>query len=88
MEYLLLPPDTTCLLQPVDGGVGRSLKANIRKLFYKWVQKNYMEVKKRNGKLLKTFKNPTKELVIEWVLEAHKDLKNLKISSSNIINNI
>ena len=82
MEYLFLPPETTCLLQPVDGGFGRSLKSKIKAHFHDWVSKNYLEIKKKNGKQLKTFKNPSKELVIEWVLSASKELKKLNFEGS------
>ena len=80
-NVLYFPPDCTALLQPVDVAVAKSLKASIKKKFLNHVTKNFQEIVTPKGRRKKTFKNPSKYEVIEWVMEGYKTLKKETIRS-------
>lgn len=81
---LYFPPDCTPILQPVDISVGKSLKTFIRKAFHQHVRENFDEIVKPDGRRKKTFKNPSKIEIINWILGAYKTLKVETINSGFI----
>ena len=81
LQYLLLPPETTPILQPIDVGIGRAFKSKIREYFHQYVIDNFKEVLK-NGNMQSSFKNPSNETIIRWVLQANDHCRSLKIVES------
>ena len=77
-----MPPNTTAVLQPVDVGVGKSLKSFVKNEFHNWVIKSHMKIVKKNGQMIQTFKNPTKEMIIEWILKSKTQLEKLRYNDS------
>jgi hypothetical protein len=83
-DYLLLLPDTTGLLQPVDVGVGKGLKGKIRSIFHDFILKNYKKRVNKNNVVKWTFKNPTKNLIVEWAIRSMAEVKDFKLFDSKI----
>ena len=79
---MVLPPDCTGLLQPIDVGVGKAIKDKVRSYFHAYMLKNYKKKIKQNSIESWTFKNPTKNLIVEWVITAIESIKDFSLSSS------
>jgi hypothetical protein len=86
MDYLLLPPNMTGLLQPIDVGIGRSVKSHIKDNFHNWALKNYRKKVSKKGENNQkwTFKNPTTSMIIDWSIAAVEHIKTLDLTKSII----
>ena len=79
---MLLPPNTTAILQPVDVGINKPLKANIRSKFREFMFKNMITRTKKIGIKQNTFKNHDKDLIAEWILDSWPIIEKLNYSQS------
>ena len=85
INYFPLAPNTTSITQPVDFSIGRSLKAKIRQQFDDWLETNFDEIVEYNETKNKyKFKSPTKALIIEWTLNAYKEMDSNLVKDGNI----
>ena len=82
---MLLPPNTTLLLQPVDVGVNRILKANIKSQFRDFMFKNLFCKTKKDKTTVQTFKNPDKNLITDWILQAWPHIEKLDYKKSKFV---
>ena len=85
MDYLLLPANSTGLLQPIDVGVGKSLKGHIRDKFTEFLKKNLKKKVTKHGKTIDTFVNPTNDHVIDWALDAYDLVKTVNLIQSTTV---
>ena len=67
IEVVHIPPGCTYLCQPVDVGINKSLKSRMREKWENWMVMGEGIV---NG----AAKEPTRQLVAEWVVEVYKNL--------------
>eukprot|EP01022_Parablepharisma_sp_SALTPOND_P015453 TRINITY_DN2184_c0_g1_i1.p1 TRINITY_DN2184_c0_g1~~TRINITY_DN2184_c0_g1_i1.p1 ORF type:complete len:724 (+),score=45.23 TRINITY_DN2184_c0_g1_i1:74-2173(+) len=75
VQYVIIPGGATCLLQPVDCGVGKSIKMKVKSCFQKWVMSEYEKIILPGGRRIKTFKKPTNQMIAQWILKGYKKLR-------------
>jgi hypothetical protein len=78
VDYNLLPPNTTSILQPLDVGINRSIKCGIKNEYIDWLIKSF----KKKSTLLKINKLRRNILLINWTINSWKNIKNDMIKKS------
>ncbi len=63
VELMLLPPNTTSILQLLDVGVNRTFKVKINELYTKWL----LESQIRNSKITDLPKGERLRLLLQWI---------------------
>jgi hypothetical protein len=67
IEVVHIPPGCTYLCQPVDVGINKSIKSRMREKWENWMVAG-------NGIVNGVAKEPTRQLVAEWVIDVYKNL--------------
>jgi len=73
IKHLYLAPNTTCVSQPVDVGIGGVIKGKIKGYFEDWVIDNWENntfVKYNEKKKKYTYTAPNRDLIVNWILRA------------------
>ncbi len=70
ITYLAIPGGATCLLQPVDCGIGKMIKGEAKNEFESWCFKEFQAITAPEGRRKKTFKKPTNNQVAEWLVKS------------------
>ena len=88
IKQLSLAPNTTCTCQPVDDGIGGTIKGKIKQYFNEWILDSleatedfvsYDEKKKKHR-----VKSPSKELIVQWILKAYEEINAETIRKSKL----
>ena len=77
IKVINLAPNTTCISQPVDVGVGGVIKGKIKNFFEEWVvdnweNNNFMKYDEKKKKY--KFTAPSKNQVVEWIIRAYEEI--------------
>ena len=51
--------------------------------FHEWIMESFTEITTSKGKMKKTFKNPTLNQILSWVLDSQSKLRSLRLKESN-----
>jgi DDE superfamily endonuclease/Tc5 transposase DNA-binding domain/CENP-B N-terminal DNA-binding domain len=78
VKVLLLPPNTTSILQPLDVGINKPFKAYIKKKYMEWIIQ-YVNDYKIIPKLIM---KERKKLLVTWVSESWKNINDTMIKKS------
>lgn len=78
IEILLLPHNTTSILQPLDVGVNKSFKSYIKYKYMDWLIK-FFDEKKTVPDLIKEERN---RLLVNWIKESWNNIDNDIINNS------
>ena len=79
VDILLLPENTTSILQPLDTGVNKSVKGHIKNEYTNWLINNFDENNKTLPKLAKHERN---KLLVKWISSSWKQINNDIIKNS------
>lgn len=78
INYIHLTPNTTCIAQPVDLGIGGTIKGKIKRYYEDWVienwesnEKEFIKYNKKKNKY--TFKAPDRNLITRWIIRAYEE---------------
>ena len=82
IDTLRIPGGATCLLQPVDCGIGHLVKNEVRKCFLSWYKKSFEEITRPEGRRKKSFKKPTNRQIAEWIMIGCRKLQREEIINS------
>ena len=66
VRFVMLPPNMTSVLQPLDVGVNKIVKSNMRRLFMKHLVENMQDDK--------SLPSPTRQQVSSWALQAWSEI--------------
>lgn len=87
IKYLHLAPNTTAICQPVDVEIGAFIKGRIKSAFQDWIIDSWDEdnnfVKFDAKKKKYTYKAPTKEMIVKWILNAYEEASRRTVSNGN-----
>ena len=78
VDILLLPPNTTSIMQPLDIGINKSVKSHIRSKYTDWLIKN---IDKTKG-LPQLEKKDRNKLLVRWISESWSSITNVMIKNS------
>lgn len=83
INYKLIPPGCTSLIQPLDTHVNRSFKNNFRKLYHNWFYKETTP-EEESKRITKSgyIKTPDDETIIEMILESLRNIDTQMIIDS------
>jgi len=59
IEYIKIPGGATCLCQPIDFGIGKKVKNEVKHQYMKWLDSNFDNITTPEGRRKKSFKKPT-----------------------------
>ena len=79
IDVLLLPQNTTSILQPLDIGVNKLVKGHIKNEYINWLINNFNEDDKSLPKLIKHERNT---LLVKWISNSWKKINNNTIKNS------
>ena len=87
INSLALAKNTTPICQPVDVGMGGTIKSKIKKYYHEWVIDNWDEhnnfytynPKKKKYKI----KTPSKSLIIDWIIPTYNEVESTTTKRSN-----
>jgi hypothetical protein len=71
MNFLFLPPHTTIILQPVDVGIGKSIKSSVRDKYLQWITENFETLIYTNSKGNQRLRDPSTEEILCWILDSY-----------------
>eukprot|EP01022_Parablepharisma_sp_SALTPOND_P000666 TRINITY_DN1039_c1_g1_i1.p1 TRINITY_DN1039_c1_g1~~TRINITY_DN1039_c1_g1_i1.p1 ORF type:complete len:633 (+),score=65.21 TRINITY_DN1039_c1_g1_i1:444-2342(+) len=74
IKYAVIPGGATCLLQPVDCGIGKAIKAKVKAYYQKWILEEFEKIITPEGRRKKTFKKPTNEVIAQWIMKSYSKL--------------
>jgi hypothetical protein len=77
IDIILLPPNTTPILQPLDVGINKPFKTFIRNQYIDWLTKNY-----QNNSILEVEINERKKLLVDWILNSWNKITDRMIQKS------
>jgi sugar-specific transcriptional regulator TrmB len=83
MEHLFLPANTTSILQPVDVGMAKIVKNDVRRRYLEWVTTNYEELLYENSKNQRRLRNPTTDDILCWIINSCLSVSREQASRGN-----
>jgi DDE superfamily endonuclease/Tc5 transposase-like DNA-binding protein len=78
IEILLLPPNTTSILQPLDTGINKSFKSYVKDKYLEWLVEYFDE----NEVIPKLMLKDRKKLFVKWISEAWNNIDDTMIQNS------
>ncbi len=74
VKLIHIPGGATSLCQPVDAGIGKKVKGEVKRQYLKWLTENFNEITAPTRRRRKSFRKPDNKLVARWVLAGVKGI--------------
>jgi len=74
IKHIVIPGGTTCLVQPIDNGIGKMIKNEIKTEFQSWCFKEFITITTPKGNK-KAFIKPSNKDIADWIVKSCEKLK-------------